>query len=225
MLLQEPSRLLVVEDEASIRRALTAALRAEGYGVRGEATGESIEEVAASFRPHLALLDIRLPVGPDGYEIARVLRRQGDLPIIFLTAADALRARLDGFAAGGDDYLVKPFALDELLARVKALLRRSGRTPTRRQVGDLIVDEDGRSAVRSGTDLELTRKEYDVLVVLVRNVGQVLSKGQILRLVWGYDAYDENLIEVHMSSLRRKLEAVGPRLIHTVRGVGYVMRP
>lgn len=219
-------RVLVVEDEEPIRRALTVSLQNQGYQVRAEPHGAGIEEVAVAFDPHLAVLDVRLPVGPDGYEMARRLRRLGDLPILFLTGADSVRARLDGFEAGADDYMVKPFALDELLARVKALLRRAGPvTPAVRRVGDLVVDEAARTATRSGTTLELTRTEYDLLCVLAGHPGQVLSKSQLLRQVWGFDSYDENLVEVHMSSLRRKLEALGPRLVHTVRGMGYVLRP
>lgn len=222
---KQPLRILVVDDEAPMRRALGLALRGQGYEVRAEAASSTAAEVAAAFDPHLAVLDVRLPGGPDGYEVARRMRRASEVPILFLTAADSLRERLRGFEAGADDYLVKPFALEEFLARVQALLRRAGRLAMPlRQVGDLVMDEGAHTAVRAGTKLELTRTEYDLLFALVRHTGQVLSKAQLLSIVWGFEACDENLVEVHVSSLRRKLEALGPRLVDTVRGVGYVVR-
>jgi len=218
-------RVLVVEDDAVIRSALEVALRGEGYELRAEPDGVRLEQVAREFRPDLAVLDVRLPVGPDGYTMARLLRRASGLPILFLTAADSVDDRLAGFQAGADDYLVKPFSMAELLARVQALLRRSGRLASASwHVGDLVVDDAARMVVRAGMPLELTRTEYDLLAVLVQQVGKVLSKTQLLTQVWGFDAYDTNLVEVHMSALRRKLEAAGPRLVHTVRGAGYVLR-
>jgi DNA-binding response OmpR family regulator len=187
--------------------------------------GDRLTAHVDDFRPDLALLDVRLGDGPDGYQLAGSLRRQSTMPILFLTAADAVEDRLAGFEAGGDDYLVKPFSMAELLARVKALLKRSGRLSSASwQVGDLVVDEDARTVVRAGVSLDLTRTEYEMLAVLVRHVGKVLSKTQLLTQVWGFDAYDANLVEVHMSALRRKLEAAGPRIVHTVRGAGYVLR-
>lgn len=142
-----------------------------------------------------------------------------------LTAADTVEERLAGFSAGADDYIVKPFSLAELLARVEALLRRSGRlTSAVRQVADVIIDDGARTVVRDGEPMDLTRTEYDLLAVMAKHPGQVLSKVQLLTHVWGFEAYDVNLVEVHVSSLRRKLEAHGPRLIQTVRGVGYVLR-
>lgn len=219
------ARVLVVEDDATIRHSLELAFRRAGYDVQSEADGISLADLAETFRPDLAVLDVRLPWGPDGFEIARQLRRTGDLPILFVTAGDSLQARLTGFDAGGDDYLVKPFELEELLARARALLRRSGRLTSQiLRVGDLVIEESAHVATRNGTKLELTRTEYELLAVLARHPAQVLSKDQLLSKVWGFDAYDPNLVEVHMSSLRRKLEAFGPRLVHTVRGVGYVMR-
>lgn len=219
------ARILVVEDDAAIRSALDVALRNEGYQVCAEADGSSVRDVAAQFRPDVAVLDVRLPVGPDGYQIARQLRNESELPILFLTAADELEARLAAFEAGADDYLVKPFAMAELLARLQALLRRSGRLEAAVwEVGDLLVDEGARKVIRGGESLELTSTEYALLNTLVRHRGQVLSKLQLLTQVWGFDAYDENLVEVHVSALRRKLEAHGPRLLHTVRGAGYTLR-
>lgn len=224
MLSQSP-RVLVVEDDPPIRSALDVALRAEGYVVRVEPDGSSLAQVVEQFVPDLAVLDVRLPVGPDGFAMASILRRSSGLPMLFLTAADSVEDRLAGFRAGGDDYLVKPFSMAELLARVQALLRRTGRLASSTwQVGDLVVDDGAHSVVRGGERLELTRTEYDLLVMLMQHVGKVLSKTQLLIQVWGFDAYDINLVEVHMSALRRKLEAAGPRLIHTVRGAGYVLR-
>jgi len=221
----QKARILVVEDDEPIRAALVVALRGEGYEVWPEPDGSSIARTAEEFRPDLAILDVRLPVGPDGYGVARILRGGSDLPVLFVTAADSLDARLAGFDAGGDDYLVKPFSMAELLARVHALLRRAGRLSSQaRQVGDLVVDETARTASRAGHAMDLTRTEYNLLAALVSHPGQVLSKMQLLTLVWGFDAYGTNLVEVHMSTLRRKLESHGPRVIHTVRGAGYVLK-
>jgi DNA-binding response OmpR family regulator len=218
-------RVLVVEDDTPIRSALDVALRGEGYEVRAEADGTQLLQVAEQFLPDLAVLDIRLPVGPDGYAMAGILRRGSGLPVLFLTAADSVEDRLAGFQAGADDYLVKPFSMAELLARVQALLRRSGRLSSSTwQIGDLIVDDGARTVVRGGVTLDLTKTEYDLLAMLAQHVGKVLSKTQLLTQVWGFDAYDTNLVEVHMSALRRKLELVGPRVIHTLRGAGYVLR-
>jgi DNA-binding response OmpR family regulator len=222
--LQRP-RVLVVEDDAPIRSALEIALKGENYQVTALPDGSSLARVTDEFRPDLAVLDVRLPVGPDGYAMARMLRSRSTLPILFLTAADAVEDRLAGFEAGADDYLIKPFSMAELLVRVQALLRRTGRlTSSSWQVGDLIVDDGSRTVVRGSVPLDLTKTEYDMLAMLAQHVGKVLSKTQLLTQVWGFDAYDTNLVEVHMSALRRKLEAGGPRLIQTVRGAGYVLR-
>ncbi len=219
-------RVLVVEDDRPIRSALEVALRGEDYEVEALPDARAVQTAAERFRPDLAILDVRLPDGPDGYTAARFLRAGSDLPILFLTAADGVEDRLAGFEAGGDDYLAKPFSMAELLARAKALLRRAGRLSSSvRQVSDLVIDDGARTVVRNGTIVDLTRTEYDLLAVLAQHPGQVLSKVQLLTQVWGFDAYDANLVEVHMSSLRRKLEAHGPRVIQTVRGVGYVLRP
>lgn len=218
-------RVVVIEDDAPIRSALQVALEREGYAVHAASDGSSVERLIERFRPDLAILDIRLRRGPDGYSIARTVRGATNIPILFLTAADGLDDRLTGFEVGADDYMVKPFSMAELLARVLALLRRAGRiTSGTRQVGDLLIDEGSRNVLRAGAQVDLTKTEYEVLMTLVRHTGQVLTKVQLLTQVWGFDVSDTNLVEVQISGLRRKLEAHGPRLVHTVHGVGYVLR-
>lgn len=218
--------ILVVEDDETIRRSLEVALGRAGYAVRAEADGTRLDEALSRFMPDLAILDVRLPVGPDGFAIARRLRADSQMPILFLTAAESLRDRLEGFAAGADDYQVKPYEVDELLARLKRLLERSGRSVADVwRVGELVVDDGVRVVTLGGTVVDLTRTEYELLSVLVQNQGQILSTDQLFTRVWGYDTYDLNRVQVHVGSLRRKLEAVGPRLVHTVRGCGYVIRP
>lgn len=220
------SRLLVVEDDDSLREGLDSVLERSGYRVCAVADGRRVEELLTTYRPDLALIDVRLPGPLDGFEIAERLRADGGVPTVFITAADSLEDRLRGFELGADDYLVKPFAMAELLARVRAVLRRSGRlsSPTR-EFADLVVDEVDRVVLRGGTPVEVTRTEFELLAVLVREPGRVMSKLELLSLVWGFDEYDTNLVEVYVSTLRRKLEDLGPRLIHTERGEGYVLGP
>lgn len=221
---EPPARILVVEDETAIREAVGTALADAGYAVCDQADGTLVRDLANSFRPDLAILDIVLP-GPDGLRIARQLRALDDLPILFLTARDGLDDRLAGFAAGADDYLVKPFALTELLVRVHALLRRAGRLRSATiQVGDLVLDEAARSVQRAEHQLELTPTEFQLLAYLLARRGRMISKAELLTQVWGYGSYDPNLVEVRVSSLRRKLEAAGPRIVHTVPGHGYTVR-
>jgi two-component system OmpR family response regulator len=219
------ARVLVVEDEESIRNPLVSALRSAGYEVRESADGIGFEELVDAFRPDVALLDIQLPGGRDGYALARALQGRSDSVVLMLTARDALADRIRGFDAGADDYVVKPFAIVEVLARVSAILRRLGRVPATVQIGDLVVDEAAKVAVRGGVPVDLTGTEFRILAYLVGHRGRILSKTQLLTQIWGYDEYDPNLVEVHVSALRRKLEQHGPRLIHTSRGLGYVMRP
>ncbi len=219
------ARLLVVEDDVTVRDALETALRSAGYVVRALPDGTEFDRVVQEFRPDLVLLDVRLPDGPDGLALGRRLRADSDVPLVFLTAADELADRLDGFATGADDYLTKPFSVAELLARVEALLRRAGRlaSPTW-QVGDLVVDEGARLVRRGEAEVDVTRTEFDLLMALGRRRGQAVSKEHLLSAVWQFDSYDPNLVEVHISALRRKLEEHGDRVIHTVRGIGYVLR-
>jgi DNA-binding response OmpR family regulator len=219
------ARVLVVEDEDAIRDPLSAALRAAGHEVRACADGVGFEEVVDAFRPDLALLDVHLPGGRDGFALARALSGRSDCAVLMVTARDAVADRLTGFAAGADDYVVKPFATVEVLARVAAILRRLGRVPSTVQVADLVVDEGAQIASRGGRPLELTGTEFKLLAYLTGHRGRILSKTQLLTQVWGYDEYDPNLVEVHVSALRRKLEQHGPRLIHTARGLGYVLKP
>lgn len=220
-----PSRVLVVEDDASVRDGLTAALRAEGFDVLGTEDARQAALALDRFRPDLAILDIRLPSERNGLDLARLVRSRADLPIVFLTAVDGVEDRVAGFEVGADDYVVKPFAMPELLARVRALLRRTGRLSSSVwEVGDLVVDERARSVRRGNAEVDLTPTEFDLLLTLGRHAGTPLSKTRILSLVWEFDEYDPNLVEVHVSALRRKLEAHGPRLIHTVRGAGYMLQ-
>ena len=218
------ARIVVVEDEDALRDAVVAALVSEGHAVVAFASGRDPERILAA-SPDLAVLDVMLP-GEDGFALAQQLRAARDVAIVFLTARDGLDDRLAGFALGADDYLVKPFALEELLARVRAVLRRTGRLAGPLEAGDLLVDESAAVATRAGRPLALTPTELRLLAFLMRHRGQVLSKYQLLSQVWGYEDYDPNLVEVHTSALRRKLEDGGAaRLIHTVHGIGYRLGP
>jgi two-component system OmpR family response regulator len=218
--------VVVVEDDRSLATALRIGLRRAGYDVTVLADGSGFDELVERFRPDLALLDISLPAGPSGFELAAAWRARSDAPLLFITASDSLSDRLAGFDVGADDYVVKPFALAELIARVRAVLRRSGRlTSSVVEVRDLVVDEGLRLVTRAGRPMPLTPTEFDLFATLARHPGQVFSKGQLLSLVWGFDQFDPNLVEVHMSALRRKLDNDTTRLIHTERGRGYVLRP
>ena len=201
-----PARILVVEDDSGIRNLLTAALGREGYEVEAIGDGLKAEEVHDRFQPDLAILDVRLGEGPDGFTVARRLRTRSDLALVFLTDQTEVTDRLTGFETGADDYIPKPFVLAELLARVKALLRRSGRTTSSVfEVGALKIDEAGRQVYFNGDAVTLTRIEFELLATLARQPGRVASKNQLLTKVWGFDGYDQNLVEVHVSSLRKKL--------------------
>jgi two-component system, OmpR family, response regulator len=219
-------RVLLVEDDPLTREVLSAALTGTGFEVHAEADGSRVERAAQSFRPDIALIDMRLGEGVNGLTVARRLKSTDDFPLLFLTSASGIDDVLAAFDAGGDDYIVKPFVMAELLARMRAALRRNGRDARSvLELGDLVIDESAHSAVRAGRVVELTHREFSLLVMLGRHSGMVLSKVQLLANVWGFEHYDLNVVEVHVSALRKKLEEHGPRLIQTVRGVGYVFRP
>jgi DNA-binding response OmpR family regulator len=219
-------RVLVVEDDEEIAQALQRSLRMEGYEVRVAGDGVSALDDAHAFLPDLVVLDLGLP-RLDGIDVAKQLREDDDVPILMLTARDALEARVDGLDAGADDYLVKPFERQELLARLRALLRRRpprGSAPL--VVGDLQLNPDTHEVERGERRVELTQREFELLEYLMRNERIVISRQRLLDEVWGYDPFSTtNTIEVFVSNLRRKLEAGGePRLLHTIRGAGYVLR-
>ncbi|WP_295840781.1 response regulator transcription factor [uncultured Microbacterium sp.] len=214
------ARVLVVDDDETIRLAVTTALRADGFIAEAAPDGSDLAERLRAFRPDLVVLDWMMP-GPSGIRLLPVVRAAGDAAVIMLTARDEVDDRLRGFSEGADDYVVKPFTMAELVARAGAVLRRRGRLPQTVSVGDLVVDPDATTAHRAGVALDLTATEFRLLHLLADSRGRTLSKAQILTQVWGYEDYDPNLVEVHLSALRRKMEQHGPRLIHTVRGLGY----
>ncbi|MBN2084227.1 MAG: response regulator transcription factor [Anaerolineales bacterium] len=221
------SKILIVEDEEQIASFLRRGLSYEGYEVETAADGASALAKARDARPDLVVLDLMLP-GMDGLEVCRRLRTaHSSLPILILTARDSVSDRVQGLDAGSDDYMVKPFALAELLARVRALLRRAGPgEPEILQFADLRLDTGTRQVFRAETRIELTSKEFDLLELFLRHPKQVLTRETIYDRVWGYDFGGEsNIIEVYIRYLRQKLEADGrSRLLFTVRGVGYVLR-
>ena len=220
------ARVLVVEDDADIAGVLRRSLGMEGYEVRIAGDGVEALSQASVFSPDAVVLDLGLP-RLDGVEVCRRLREEGDVPILVLTARDALEARVEGLDSGADDYLVKPFEREELLARLRALLRRR---PPRGEaflvVGDLKLNPATREVYRSGRQLDLTSREFELLEHMMRNERLVVSRQRLLDEVWDYHPYAEtNTVDVFVSNLRRKLEAGGePRVLHTVRGAGYVLR-
>ena len=217
------ARILVVEDAEAIRAAVCSTLRDHGLDVLARGDGRDLEGDLRRFRPDLVVLDVMLP-GRDGFSLLEVIRRSTQSGVVMLTARDGVPDRLRGLTGGADDYVTKPFVLAELVARVEAVLRRLGRTPATMQIGGLVVDTDSGVVLYDGEAVELTATEFRLLGYLAAQRGRVVSKTQILTAVWGYDDYDPNLVEVHISALRRKLEAHGPRVVHTVRGLGYVLR-
>lgn len=220
-----PVKVLVVEDEPVVRDLLVAVLRTEGYDALPVADGNGAMREAKSFGPDLALVDVRLGNGPDGYAVARRLREEADVALLFLTSADEAEDIRAGFAAGADLYITKPFSVDSLLVQVEAVLARTGKSRDAHwEVADVVVDEAARAVTRSGKPVDLTPVEFELLCRLVRRPGRVLTKAQLLSELWGYRDYNPNVVERHMSALRRKLEANGPRLVHTVHGAGYIFR-
>jgi two-component system, OmpR family, response regulator PrrA len=223
--------VLVVDDDEDIRVSLDRGLRLSGFAVRTAGDGEAALAVVAADPPDCVVLDVGLP-GRDGIAVVEALRAAGvGVPVLVLSARSSVDDRVLGLAAGADDYLVKPFALAELVARLRALLRRAPApvpdVPDVLAVGPLTVDPARRRAGVAGRAVELTRREFDLLETLARNAGIVLSRERLLELVWGYDfAVDTNVVDVFVSQLRRKLEAGGTaRLVHTVRGIGFTLEP
>jgi two-component system OmpR family response regulator len=223
-------RVLVVDDESSLSDLLSMALRYEGWEVRAAADGSSAVRTAREFRPDAVVLDVMLP-DFDGLEVLRRMRADApEMPVLFLTARDAVEDRVAGLTAGGDDYVTKPFSLEELVARLRGLLRRSGMAAARQGselvVGDLVLDEDSHEVRRADDLVELTATEFELLRFLMRNPRRVLSKAQILDRVWNYDFGGQaNVVELYISYLRKKIDAGRQPMIHTMRGVGYVLKP
>ncbi|PPK98320.1 two-component system OmpR family response regulator [Kineococcus xinjiangensis] len=225
-----PLRVLVVDDEATLSELLSMTLRYEGWQVQTAGTGLEAVRLARGFRPDAVVLDWMLP-DVDGLEVLRRLRADdADVPVLFLTAKDAVEDRVAGLTAGGDDYVTKPFSLEEVVARLRGLLRRAGMVAARSEpvlaVGDLLLDEDSHEVTRAGVEVKLTATEFELLRFLMRNPRRVLSKAQILDRVWNYDFGGQaNIVELYISYLRRKVDTGRPPMIHTVRGAGYVLKP
>jgi len=224
-------RALVVDDEESLADLVGMSLRYEGWDVK---TAHSVAEAmnhAKTFSPDIAVLDIMLPDG-DGLSLMKSLRSvHAGLPVLFLTAKDAIDDRVAGLTAGGDDYVTKPFSLEELVARLRGILRRAGAGVTENEhaelrVGDLVLNEDSYEVHRAGVPIELTSTEFELLRYLMRNPKRVLSKANILDRVWDYDFGGKaSIVEIYISYLRKKIDTLGTPLIHTVRGVGYIIKP
>lgn len=226
-----PIRVLVVDDEASLTDLLQMALRYEGWEIKTAADGSSAIATARDFRPDAVVLDIMLP-DIDGLQVLQRMRADGnDVPVLFLTAKDSLDDRIAGLTAGGDDYVTKPFSLEEVVARLRGLIRRSTLTADANEspvlaVGDLELDEDSHEVRRAGRLIELTATEFELLRYLMRNPRRVVSKSQILDRVWDYDfGGKSSVVEIYISYLRKKIDAEGSPMLHTVRGAGYMIKP
>ncbi|BDZ45647.1 response regulator transcription factor [Naasia aerilata] len=226
-----PIRVLVVDDESTLTDLLSMALRYEGWEVKTAADGRQALAVAREFKPDAMVLDIMLP-DIDGLQVLQRVRADGtDTPVLFLTAKDSLDDRITGLTAGGDDYVTKPFSLEELVARLRGLIRRSivavaDDSDPVLTVGDLSLDEDSHEVFRAGQQIELTATEFELLRYLMRNPRRVLSKAQILDRVWSYDfGGKSSVVEIYISYLRRKIDAGREPMIHTVRGAGYMLKP
>jgi two-component system, OmpR family, response regulator len=224
------ARLLVVDDEPNIRELLSASLRYAGFEVATAADGQQALALADSFRPDLLVLDVMMP-GLDGFGVVRRLRQAGrHTPVLFLTARDAAEDKVSGLTLGGDDYVTKPFSLDEVLARIRAVLRRSAGAQQiaeapRLSFADIELDEESHEVIKAGEVISLSPTEFKLLRYLMANAGRVLSKAQILDHVWNYDFNGEaNVVESYISYLRRKIDTTEPRLLQTIRGVGYTLR-
>ena len=225
-----PVRVLVVDDEPNLTELVSMALRYEGWDVQAAGTGAEAGRAARELSPDAVVLDMMLP-DIDGMEVLRRLRADApEVPVLFLTARDAVEDRVAGLTAGGDDYVTKPFSLEEVVARVRALLRRTSvvaeESSSLLAVGDLNLDEDSHEVTRGGVEITLTATEYELLRYLMRNPRRVLSKAQILDRVWHYDFGGQaNVVELYISYLRKKIDAGREPMIHTMRGAGYVLKP
>ena len=225
-----PVRVLVVDDETSLSELLSMAMRYEGWQVTTASTGMEAVKAARDTQPDAIVLDMMLP-DFDGLEVMRRVRADDpDVPVIFLTARDSVADRISGLTAGGDDYVTKPFSLEELIARLRGLLRRISAVSVRHTsalvVGDLTLDEDSHEVTRAGQQIQLTATEFELLRYLMRNPKRVLSKAQILDRVWNYDFGGQaNVVELYISYLRKKIDAGRAPMIHTMRGAGYLLRP
>jgi two-component system, OmpR family, response regulator len=225
-----PERALVVDDEETLSDLLRMALRSEGWETRIAGDGHTALRLAREFEPDVVVLDVMMP-GIDGLEVLRRLRATGnDAPVLFLTAKDGVDDRIAGLTAGGDDYVTKPFSLEEVVARLRGLVRRNtkvaGPEDPVLQVGDLVLDEESYEVSRAGTPIQLTATEFELLRFLMRNPRRVLSKTQILDRVWSYDfGGRSSIVELYISYLRKKVDSLGEPMIHTVRGVGYQIKP
>jgi two-component system OmpR family response regulator len=221
------TRLLLVDDEENLRSMLEAALRHSGFDVHPVANGRDAIDAVSAVQPDLIVLDVMLP-DLDGFDVCKRLRSSGDrTPVLFLTARDATEDKVRGLTLGGDDYLVKPFSLEELVARITAVLRRAGLDPAAEDLrcGDLVMDDDAHLVTKGGQEVSLSPTEYNLLRYLLLNKGRVMSKAQILDHVWDYDfGGDGGVVETYIGYLRRKLDTSTPRLIQTIRGVGYTLR-
>lgn len=224
----EVARVLVVDDEPSIVDVVSMALRHQGFGVESAGTGGEALNLVRRWHPHVLVLDVMLP-DMDGFDVARRLAAEhAEVPILFLSARDATADKIRGLTSGGDDYVTKPFSLEELIARLRNILRRTGiaqESSGQLQFADLELDEDTLEVTRAGRMIELTATEFRLLRYLMLNPRRVLTRGQLLDHVWSYDfGGDARVLETYISYLRKKIDADGPALIHTVRGVGYVLR-
>ncbi len=225
---REPNRVLVVDDEPNIVEVIAMALRFQGFTVETAAAGHEAIAAVTRFKPHLMVLDVMLP-DMEGFEVAERLGAQrAGVPIIFLTARDSTEDKVRGLTGGGDDYMTKPFSLEELVARIRTILRRSGQAAPesgRLVFEDLELDEESHEVTRAGTEIELTATEYRLLRYLMLNPRRVMTRAQILDNVWDYDfGGDGRVLETYISYLRKKLDVHGPPLIRTVRGVGYALQ-
>ena len=226
----EEARLLIADDEATILELLAASLRFAGFEVVTAADGHAALSLARSTRPDAMVLDVMMP-GMDGFDVVRRLRSEGqNAPVLFLTARDSTEDKVRGLTVGGDDYVTKPFSLEEVIARLRALLRRAGKLSpspaTTLAVGDIEMDEDRHEVHKAGQPVDLSPTEYNLLRVFLRNPDRVLSKSLILDQVWDYDfGGDASIVESYVSYLRRKVDTTEPKMIRTVRGVGYSLRP